>query len=309
MDVRNYRLAFIESFKRRGIYPKDINILSVDSLRYPEIDNTPKLRSSLGKLNQFLKDYARKMTFQTDRKKIFQITKSHIAGDRNQEGLHKMIRQQKSYNEQFEQLTGIMITENFKEYGINEASYGQEYPSFFITNLRLVNRIGPTGKKVNHIIFTILQTARLDFAQKNNPVGSELTAWNKEDDSDADIKFRGGATIIFDVDTRELKYSIAKPIFDRFDSTKLDQTRFEPANSISVRPSNEWIIRTRTIFQFDPQFLLYLSHLHYCITTKPNTMSQKIERCTIRMYTMGTGDCFLLFFKNGHDEVLFKMLI
>ena len=36
-DPYAYRLAFMEAFKKRGIYPQGINSLSIESLRYPKI--------------------------------------------------------------------------------------------------------------------------------------------------------------------------------------------------------------------------------------------------------------------------------
>lgn len=38
-------------------------------------------------------------------------------------------------------------------------------------------------------------------------------------------------------------------------------------------------------------------------------MDNKIVKCSVQMYTMGTGDCLLLLFKNEADEVKHKMLI
>jgi hypothetical protein len=35
-DNRDYRLVFIDAFRKRGIYPEGIRTLSVDSLRFPE---------------------------------------------------------------------------------------------------------------------------------------------------------------------------------------------------------------------------------------------------------------------------------
>jgi hypothetical protein len=37
-DSRDYRLAFIEAFRRRGIYPDGIKTLSVESLTYPQLN-------------------------------------------------------------------------------------------------------------------------------------------------------------------------------------------------------------------------------------------------------------------------------
>ena len=37
-DDRGYRIAFIEAFRRRGIYPRNVKGLSVESLRWPDVE-------------------------------------------------------------------------------------------------------------------------------------------------------------------------------------------------------------------------------------------------------------------------------
>lgn len=48
-DARHYRLAFIEAFRERGIYPNDVRTLSEDSLRWREMkqDDWDKLKRAL----------------------------------------------------------------------------------------------------------------------------------------------------------------------------------------------------------------------------------------------------------------------
>jgi hypothetical protein len=92
--------------------------------------------------------------------------------------------------------------------------------------------VGPTGKKVNHIIFTIMQTARLDIKDDDT-----LQAHNSAKDGNPDLYFKGGANIIFDLDKREIRYSISKPVFDPADHTRLDMSR----------------LNRQIDFQFDPE--------------------------------------------------------
>ena len=57
-DQKNYRLVFIDAFRRRGIYPSGIKTLSVESLRYTltpsQNSQTVELFAIIGK---FLKEY------------------------------------------------------------------------------------------------------------------------------------------------------------------------------------------------------------------------------------------------------------
>nr|WP_299174664.1 hypothetical protein [uncultured Allomuricauda sp.] len=222
-DKNHYRLAFIDAFKRRGIYPKGIKTLSVESLRYSEVDINGNSTEMVKTLTKFLKDYSRIMKFRPKRKDIFILTKVHISGDSSKVGLHEKMYEQITMNEDFELLTGIMTNDSFQKFGMNPSSYTKEgepeKPTFRITNLREVSRIGPTGKKVNQIKFSIVQTARLmpkpDGTYRAGKVDEEY------------MRFRGGASFIFDLDTEELKYSIRKPIFDPKDHSRLDEKRLK----------------------------------------------------------------------------------
>jgi hypothetical protein len=46
-DDLNYRIAFIEAFRKRGIYPRDVRTLSVESLLWRGPDNDEVRPSSL----------------------------------------------------------------------------------------------------------------------------------------------------------------------------------------------------------------------------------------------------------------------
>jgi hypothetical protein len=222
-DPKNYRLAFIDAFKRRGIYPKGIKTLSVESLRYEDVVVDNRSRQTLIMIASMLKDYSEKMKFEQDRFKIFIVTKMHIAGQGEKTGLHKKMYQQLTMNETFEKLTGMIADHSFKKYGITESSYargdGPPKPTFFITNLREVSRIGPTGKKINQIVFSLVQTARVVLQDD----GKFRAAKNDEEY----MRFRGGANLIFDLDNDTLKYAITKPIFNAGDHSKLDEVRLK----------------------------------------------------------------------------------
>jgi len=222
-DNNNYRLAFIDAFKRRGIYPKGIKTLSVESLRYPLVTIDHGSEKTLQTITKFLKEYSRIMKFRPKRKDIFVLTKVHISGRNNKKGLHEKMFEQIYMNEDFEKLTGIIVNSSFKKYGINKGQYTKkgeaQRPTFRITNLREISRVGPTGKKVNQIIFSIVQTARLIFEKDG-------TYRSKKND-EAYMRFRGGTSFIFDLNTASLKYSIDKPIFDKKNHTKLDEKRLK----------------------------------------------------------------------------------
>jgi len=235
-DSKNYRLAFIDAFRRRGIYPSGIKTLSIESLRYEPVDihysregfvvdrktsNIPEdadgeLISLLNILGGFLRDYETAIKYVNDRKEIHNITSDYITGkyddgiDRWKMGLHRRINVKFPYSRKFSKLTGLAFLAEHEELGVNSTDKkNYKGPKFSIRNLRLVNRTGPDGAKVNQVIFSIIQTVNGYF--KDNKFSADKTENYSEDDK---ITFKGGCTLIFNLDTLELKYAITKPIVD-----------------------------------------------------------------------------------------------
>src|SRR5262249_49436459 len=73
-DLLGYRIAFLEAFRRRGLYPLDVPTLSVESLGW---QTAGELGNSAGsrKVVQALRQYAEKCTYVTSRKRLFELTR------------------------------------------------------------------------------------------------------------------------------------------------------------------------------------------------------------------------------------------
>ncbi len=224
-DNKDYRIAFIDAFRKRGIFPKGIRSLSEDSLRLPNSDIIdPNAQISIEILSEFLREFSNKMQFESDRNKIFDITLQYIAGksdDKNVLPLHSRIAGKFSSPE-FEKLTGLVFGSYYKELGIKPSSnLGTEYPSFFIQSLKFASRVGPTGKKLNQIIVTITQNAYLNvFKTKTGEIEYKVPL-NRNKKGENSLVFSGGVTLIFDLDGLSLKYCLSKPIIDQNSSTGL----------------------------------------------------------------------------------------
>ena len=75
-DRYRYRIAFIEAFRKYGIYPRDLNTLSEDTLRWGGVDfdtPPPQYRTMLRQL----KRYADACFYVADRKQLFERTFDH----------------------------------------------------------------------------------------------------------------------------------------------------------------------------------------------------------------------------------------
>ena len=255
-DNRDYRLAFIDAFRRRGIYPEGIKTLSIDSLKFPLLNigyladkegnvsqstssftvkqNDPEeyiigndTRQLLAIINGFLRDYGDAIKYVSDREEIFNVTRDYIGGKKETDtsaeilGLHQRIKMKFLNSPDFDKVTGLVFTKDADDLGIRKSKrYGG--PAFQIINLRLVSRVGPEGNQINEVIFSIIQKSGVVY--KGGKFDSFYTPEPSFDIKEPDkelnpppaggFEFKGGCTLIFDLDTQKLKYAISKPLID-----------------------------------------------------------------------------------------------
>lgn len=222
-DDHDYRLAFIDAFRRRGIYPEGLNTLSVESLRYPLLNIEFKKKENnekelvgkdsdgekLAVLANSLRDYADAITYQSNRADLYKITDTFIRdsgkGNARKDGLHSRLGKHFTGSVGFSRLTGLTFVRDYARLGVRKSpKYQYDGPAFRIRNLRLVNRVGPNGEKVNQVLFSVVQVSYLD-SETLNPVPPE---------TENCLAFKGGSTLIFDLDTLSLRYAVNKPLID-----------------------------------------------------------------------------------------------
>lgn len=237
-DGLDYRLAIVDAFRKRGIYPKGIKTLSIESLAYKdlnigyqydergliadlpgesnlEVDETT--RRLLAVINDFLRDYGDKIKYVNDRKAIYLKTKEYIGGKYDDPdefilGLHKRITGKFSNSIDFSKITGLAFFNDFDSLGLRPSGYSSSVPSFQIQNLRLVSRVGPGGRQANQVVFSIIQKSGVAVG-KNGQFTRHYVPGRDKPWSGA-YEFYAGCTLIFDLDTQTLKYAISKPLLD-----------------------------------------------------------------------------------------------
>lgn len=212
-DNRDYRLAFIDAFRKRGIYPEGIKSLSVESLSYPK-PATANLQGLFDILVHFLREFRSEIIYTKERGKIFDITQKYIAGSYDSQvkvyGLHRRFNVKFDGSIDFERLTGLMFSNNWASLGIQTSTaYNDETPSFSVNTLHVASRVGPNGNQSNQIIVSLIQKAQVQAAKGVD----RKTKFEGGTDEDG-FTLHGGCTLIFDLDTLELKYAISKPILD-----------------------------------------------------------------------------------------------
>jgi hypothetical protein len=132
-DRYNYRVAFVEAFRRRGIYPNSLDTLSVDTLRWDGVDidePPPQYEMIITRLKQ----YADACFYISDREILF-----HQTRDQRQE-LHKTLKAIFADTPGFASKLGI------------DPDYG-----FEVHALRRSSRVGPDGNYRPQVVVALTQ--------------------------------------------------------------------------------------------------------------------------------------------------------
>lgn len=179
-DRYGYRIAFVDAFRRRGIYPPGMDTLSVSGLRL----SAPDLKSALPKMQPILmalRDFADSSRYASGREELFQISKQ------GRVALHQLIPDVlgRCTQQELADITAII--------GVNLA----DNASFEVHSLRVANRVKKDGATTTQVVLEITQSRRrfLDegAVQPSQP-----------------FMFRGGCTLVIDLDGMRIRYAVAK---------------------------------------------------------------------------------------------------
>ena len=217
VDKYGYRVAFLQAFQARGIYPDDVRTLSVESLRWSQP------RTQLKGLCAFLRDPHdflvskewRDPSAKFDWSRKSDRYKAYKAGELNAIMLHAWLA---------EHLTPEMAN----EFGLHlEKKDGDKtdgfrvrngQPLFEVHSLRPAYRVAPDADIKNEIVAVITQRRRVTV----DPSGT--ADLNKPGDSEEEFWFRGGCTLIIDPDNEDepIRYAVSKRVMS---DTRLEGQR------------------------------------------------------------------------------------
>ena len=220
-DERNYRVAFIEAFQKRGIFPSGIKTMSVEALAYEKsalmfYDSNEQI------VGMFLRKFKEAVGYERNRKIIYDRTKEFIGGGKAAKiGIHQVINLRiirSPQADQFSKLTGLAFhrsPEKCRAHGF-EYSGKSKSATYQIENLWLASRITPDDKLVNHVILTLVQKrgVRVHVSKDGDFSVKGYFPPSTRNIPDGGFIFKGGCTLIFDLDTLKLKYAIKKDIND-----------------------------------------------------------------------------------------------
>jgi len=189
-DDRGYRVAFIEAFRKRGIYPENVRNLSEESLCWPTAQ--PEEMQDFAQIAEMLDYIPDRTCYFTSRETSF------VEMARYRAALHNFIKEKVENVPTFELLTGLVLTAGNQPKDLALGHDGQV--KFEVSNLVPAQRVGPDGNLLNQMFISITQQRQvhMDPTDENSPT----------------FPFRGGCTLILNLDTHQLRYRIVKPIMD-----------------------------------------------------------------------------------------------
>ncbi len=225
-DPLGYRIALIESFRRWGIVPADLRTLSEEQIRWQSVQETKQRTDweELSDLAGVLRPMIANTLFELDRRRLHdQLTKARaIAHEYLEEVLTDKNDSARQKLENFESVTGLSLR--------IDDSYGRKFRrskgmrSFEVHSLQPALRVVPDGSIKKQAILTITQR--------------EAAPTNLDDPDSSLFEFRGGCTLIFDLEGEapQLRYAIRKDIGDQRRLTSVRAYRQDQTdNDLSLR--------------------------------------------------------------------------
>jgi hypothetical protein len=226
-DEAGYRVALIEAFRARGIFPDRVNTLSVESLRWSPPDFTQKEQRVVNLLAETMKPSIRNLLETVDRHEIYDLMR------KAQKEVTKLFYGRAS---QFRQgnwepflnllgLTSLPVSKIFDEAASKIQFYREDgkrdnryVPKIKIHTLRPALRAGREDRQIEQVLVTLTQTicAGID---EDKPAKSGRRKRGKP----RLMTFRGGATLIFSLGAlNKVDLVVQKNIrsFRRFDKQR-----------------------------------------------------------------------------------------
>jgi hypothetical protein len=195
VDEREYRIAVIEAFRRRGIYPDRVRNLSEENLRWPDVDeNFIEILPSAAGIKGLLPDWG----LSTDRMKVCEQVR------RSAQALHRMLLSSPNRSK-----LGELVGLDLRDKAPMTIERKRGAPVFEVHSVRPTYRQGFRGEPIIDLVIEVTQRRRGYFdpeTQKKADKHSEATT--------EDFQFRGGATLLVDPESGRIRYRIRKNIND-----------------------------------------------------------------------------------------------
>jgi hypothetical protein len=210
-DRYNYRLALLEGFERRGIYPKDVRNISIESLVWRPPRREVNLSALFGKGGLEAEWRAIR-----DRKRLWQTMR------RNVEIVKNWVDHYCSTT--FGDELGLALSTDAPRSVYRDGSR----TCVEVHSVRLARRITPQGGAVSDLIVEIIQRRRGYFDANRQDTVDKSTS----EPPDGDFTFYGGCTLLIDPSDHKIRYAITKHVLS--DSRLKLEREFRGGKSLST---------------------------------------------------------------------------
>ena len=210
-DESGYRLALIEAFRARGIFPDRVNSISLESVRWGRPDFTKKQAETFADIASKLKPGIMSMLETQDRKTIYERARN------TQAYLHDLLAEKASDGgkdwETFLNHGGLTSRPVSELFGKDSAGVrflrdgkpdNRYVPEIEVHKVRPAFRTGREGRQIEQVLITLTQAVTVDVGTDTAP---------------KPMVFRGGCSLIMSLGSlNSVEYVIQKNIrsFDRF---------------------------------------------------------------------------------------------
>ena len=193
-DPYGYRVALIEAFRRRGIYPRGVRTLSEESLVWQPPNETQQ------RAYAFIEPYLRELKgkfadwdLEKNRQQLWKHGRNHSRG------LGRLIKQQTGSHRD--------IQRAYRALGMNATIDGGR---FQVHSVQPARRAGPDGQSILELVVDMTQQRPLFFDHDTD--GEMPERWTSKRAEKANAWFRGGCTLLIDVANARVRYCIYKRI-------------------------------------------------------------------------------------------------
>jgi len=176
-DETGYRVALIEAFRARGIFPAQLRTLSVESLRWERPDFTEREQAGLRFVADKLEEHLARLVETRDREELF--NRSQAA----QAMLHGLlVGKAPAYDpkdwEAFLNRLGLTSRPVSELFGADSAQLRFDtggvaadayVPPIQVHTVRPTFRAGREGRQIQQMLITLIQTVRVNLAEEGEP--------------------------------------------------------------------------------------------------------------------------------------------
>lgn len=215
-DDRHYRLAFVDAFQRRGIYPSSVECLAEDSLRWlspaiilgresEEVFNKRAQKQIIDELRRWKRNSPREDLYKWGRNLRIKLHQCFAA---LRDDSKNRLRDQNGTNEasEFEFLTGLALSRSAPR-SIRRDKF--DNPKFEVHAASPARRVGPDGNLESELIVSVTQRRQGFFDSKRQ---AQADDGKLPPHVRGDFWFRGGCTLVINLDTAQPRLIIRKDI-------------------------------------------------------------------------------------------------